>query len=327
MIYFKAPIPHTSPLTWTLRFALTILLIPGLLSCSSDDAEDGPPLIEGRYEREVFETFEVTNNISYGSGITQGGETQTLTLDLYEPFGDEATDRPILIYVHSGGFTSGSKAEALLLAPFFAQSGYVVASIAYRLIDIERTSEAATRAVIDASHDLRAAIRYVKANSTSLGVDTLNIFIGGFSAGAFTALQTGYVNDLEEILAYGGEDLVTYLEANGGFEGSSGNAGTSMPIAGVFNIAGALGLAEFVEAGEPPLFSIHGTADEVVPFNSCYGDGTGVIVEGSNLIHQVADQVGLTNELIVIEGGTHTAIIDCEECPALLRDFIFANLQ
>ena len=309
----------------TLRF-LPFVLFAFFIACNSDE-ENEPNVLQGRYEEEVFDNFDLNANIPYANNVTQGGESLQLVMDLYTPTGDDATDRPLIVYAHSGGFVSGNKSEALLIAPLFARSGYVVASISYRLIDIERTEQAASRAVLDASHDMRAAIRYLKTNYDTYGIDTLNVFIGGFSAGAFTALQTGYVNSVEEIRSFGGEVLVTYLSENGGIEGDSGNPGISTPIKGVFSIAGALGSASFVEAGEPVLFSVHGTADEVVPFNSGDGDGTGVIVEGSNLIHQVANQVGLTNELIVIEGGGHEAIIDCDDCSTRLRAFIFENLR
>lgn len=296
-----------------------------LFSCSNEDEPNNPINVSARYQDAVFANNMVTRDISYGENTTQGGVTRDLKLDFYEPEEDSATQRPLLVYAFGGGFISGDKSEASLVAPIFARSGYVVAAIDYRIIDMPRTSENVMKAVYDAASDMKAAVRFLRANASTYRIDTDNIFVGGYSAGAIAALQYGYVNDLSEIEAIS-PSLLAHVNDNGGLEGNSGTPGVSSEIKGVFNFAGALLKADFLDTGEPLLFSVHGTEDEVIPFNSGEADGTGVITEGSNLIHQVAEEVGITHQLITVEGAGHDALFQCFDCLGQMRAFLAEHL-
>lgn len=301
--------------------------------CASDDDEEPgilKPVEPGtndpvRYDAQIFDGYDLTRNISYGQNTTQGGEVQDLTFDFYEPVSDTASSRPVLVYAFGGGFVGGDKQEALIFAPFFAQSGYTLVAIDYRVIDIERTPESVVRAVYDAASDMKAAVRFLKQNYAAYGIDTTNIYVGGFSAGAFTALQFAYLNDIEDIASVS-PGLLEYVEARGGIPGSSGNPGTSSAVKGVFNFSGAMLDSEFIDADEPILFSIHGTNDDVVPFNTGEADGSGVTTQGSNLLHQQANAIGLTNQLVVVEGGGHSAPLLCPDCLVQMRSFMFGRL-
>src|SRR5262249_58599235 len=63
------------------------------------------------------------------------GQTITLTLDVYQPVGDTVTQRPAIVWVHGGSFSSGDKTSPELVdeANVFSGRGYVNASINYRL--------------------------------------------------------------------------------------------------------------------------------------------------------------------------------------------------
>lgn len=164
------------------------------------------------------------------------------------------------------------------------------------------------------------------STSDKYRIDTGKVVVGGFSAGAFTALHTAYVHSESEILDLGGTGLLDHVSAQGGLEGSSGNAGYSSAVHGVFNIAGALGKASMLNAGEPALFSVHGTEDEVVPIGEGDADGTGVVTQGSVLIHQVADAENVPNLLKSISGGDHGAFDNCSDCAPEARKFFYENL-
>ena len=81
-----------------------------------------------------------------------------------------------------------------------------------------------------------------------------------------------------------------------------------------------------MNAGEPILFSIHGTKDKVVPYTSGNTNNSGIISEGSRLIHDAAEKEGLINGLHTIPEGTHRAYRLCDSCNELIRDFLFQNL-
>src|ERR1035437_2904960 len=88
-----------------------------------------------RYASDVFTGVTATTGITYGSNVTDLGATQSLTLDLYEPAGDVAIIRPLIIWAHGGSFLGGTSADNDVdsLSHRFARKGYVCASINYRI--------------------------------------------------------------------------------------------------------------------------------------------------------------------------------------------------
>jgi acetyl esterase/lipase len=103
-----------------------------------------------------------------------------LTLDLYTPPKGKAP-RPLVIYIHGGGWMNGTARNAAAYANFpavladLASRGYVVASLNYRL-----GSEAKFPA---ATQDVDAAIRWLKAHAADYGIDKTRVAIWGGSAG------------------------------------------------------------------------------------------------------------------------------------------------
>ena len=172
---------------------------------------------------------------------------------------------------------------------------------------------------------MKAAVRYFYKDASTINefkIDTNNIFIGGYSAGAITSLHYAYANDPNDILLMGGNDLFNYVAKNGGKEGDSGNAGYSTKIKGVINIAGSLFSADLVDKNEPPLFSVHGDEDYTVPYETGKTGDTNVSTEGSGLIHKRAKKVGLKNKLVTLEGKDHIGFFYCENCFDQLCEFI-----
>src|SRR5687767_6513415 len=147
-----------------------------------------------RFIDKVFGQAHQTRDIVYAVApdlVT--GQPVNLLLDVYQPVGDSSTNRPVVIWVHGGGFATGSKANTARVAYEYAQRGYVTLSINYRLDPGNQCDGAATdpaeiarcnRAKLAAQHDAQAVVRWVRANAGALGVDPGRIAIGGFSAGA-----------------------------------------------------------------------------------------------------------------------------------------------
>ncbi len=301
-----------------------------LLHCNKDDSDPivEEPLGTERFNSLVFPNFTKDADVVYGSNTTLSGATQDLDMNIFQPVGDSLRQRPLVIMAHGGGFVAGNKSELEALGSYFSRSGYVFASIGYRLVDIEQSSENILKGVADALADMKAAVRFFRKEASTYGIDTTNIFIGGYSAGAITALHYAYLDELTEVSTMGGATLVNHLNANGGFEGNSGNAGYSSQVKGVINIAGALGKADFLSIGDPILFSIHGTSDDIVPYLEGESNGTGIVTQGSGLIHPIADALGIENELKAIENGGHGAfVLGCDDCDASIRHFISEHLD
>lgn len=271
----------------------------------------------GRYEVEVFGAHTLTSNITYGANINLQNQNQSLELDIYQPQGDTLTDRPLIVMEHGGSFISGSKDQADItsLAVPLAKRGYVVASVEYRLgmqgipfpgPDSSAASESVWRAVAD----MKAAVRFFyksAQNGNPYGIDTNNIYIGGVSAGAVSAVHYAYLADLSEMPSY---IDTTKAGLGGGIEGSSGNPGYSSRVHGVVNICGMIADTAWMDANEPPIVSLHGNNDGTVPYGTAMITVAGFfpifVIDGSESVHIKANQLGIDNCFHTYWGADHT---------------------
>ncbi|WP_400193375.1 alpha/beta hydrolase fold domain-containing protein [Hymenobacter sp. B81] len=254
----------------------------------------------GKFYRPLYPSVSVEQGVAYGEAVDTQGTPQVLRLDVYQPVGGPTAPRPLVILAHGGAFLFGSRTDYDVseLCRRLARLGYVAASIDYRLEPSPFTFSGA-RAVVQATHDMRAAVRFFRRSA--LGANPYNlqpryIFAGGSSAGAITALHTAYLDQPAELAA---------LNAGvaGGLEGSSGNPGYSSQVRAVINLCGGLGNPLWLEAGDEPLVSVHGTSDAVVPYQM--GVVFGNVLYGSGALQPRADQVGVPNVLRPLKGAGH----------------------
>lgn len=292
------------------RIAL-LLALSALTSASSLAQAD----CDGERYRYIsaFDNVSVSEGHVYGSNIDALGIDTELDFDFYEAVGNTASDRPLLLIAHGGFFLGGSNdgLDVVPLCEDFARMGYAVASFSYRLgianvLDLENEL---VKAVWRGVHDGRAAVRYfrqsVEEDGNPWGIDPDRIYMGGVSAGGFLALHHAYVDEDAEIPANIDQSAPGM---GGGLEGESGNPGYSSAVAGVFNISGALKDADWIQAGDENLVSIHGTDDGTVP----YGTGSVTLmgfpvtdVDGSATLHDQAEAVGLNHCFVTIDGAGH----------------------
>jgi pectinesterase len=107
-----------------------------------------------------------------------------LHLDAFYP--EKATReqlRPAVLLIHGGGWRSGDRSQHIPMAQRLAEAGYVAVTAEYRL-----STEAQYPAAV---HDLKAAIRWLRANARQYGIDTNRIATLGFSAGGQLAALLG----------------------------------------------------------------------------------------------------------------------------------------
>lgn len=224
-------------------------LVAALLAgCTVPAPPGAAPL---RYRDAVFTDVGVAKDLVYGSAPDASGTPVDLKLDLYRPTGDTVAQRPAVVWVHGGGFSKGDKASGANFATYFAQRGYVVVSINYRLLappscggELDPAPECEA-AAIEAQHDAQAAVRWLRVNASTYGVDPNRIAVGGGSAGAVTSLLVGWRSD---------------------DPGSSGNPGPSFRLQAAVSVSGGAPTNEAIDAGDSPAIFFRGTADTVVAY-------------------------------------------------------------
>jgi acetyl esterase/lipase len=293
----------------------------------------------GRYAANVYTSYSVTTGVSYGSNVTYSGATYALTLDFYQPSADTAQARPLIIWAHGGSYVSGTSADAdvTTLSEQFALKGYACASINYRLGTASFDSIGMIPAVIRSVQDMKAAIRFFykdRATSNTYKIDTNNIFIGGASAGSLTALHTAYLKRTCQILPYINQDSLNKL---GGLDGYSGNQCYSQKVKGVIDLCGALGVYGWLEAGDVPLCSMHGTADAVVPYSrGPVNPGIYIMTaDGSRMLYQQAQAVGVSDNFytwlgaphVPFDGTTAAEIAYMDTTINFVRDYLLQRLN
>jgi para-nitrobenzyl esterase len=296
------------------------------------------PCETGRYAEDVFTNFTVTSDITYGQNNSWNNAATVLKMDFYEPTGDTETARPLIIWVHGGSFIGGSKMDidVKTWSERFAKKGYACASIDYRIGFFPFDSANAVKAVVRATQDLRAAIRFFykdRQTADTYKIDTTKIYIGGSSAGAITALHVGYLDKECEIADYLNANTIASL---GGLEGASGNPGYSMDVKAVINGCGALARYSWLEAGDIPLCSFHGTNDGTVKYNrGIVNPGTPLMyLDGSRMIHKRACAVGLDHQFYTFAGAPHVpyagtsaaALAYMDTTVNFVRDFLVRQL-
>jgi len=240
----------------------------------------------------------VQSNVVYGQGEVDGGGTfEDLLLDLYIP-DVEGQDRfPLVVTIHGGGFNGGSKASTAFVSDQFAQRGYIVASINYRLTGDDpvpsgrfqavydavggANAPAQTRAAIAAMDDTVKALDFLHARPD---VEPWQTVLWGNSAGAITALYVGFALDdfaIERPL------VAAVISNSGGFSGANASAESYIEEGyGVINEPPYF-------YSEPQIFMTHSTGDPVVDFQLAQD------------IADRADAVGHPYELFTVDAVSH----------------------
>jgi len=244
------------------NIAKTSLLVMLLIAISSVSFSQ----TKKRFKEVVFENIDSTLNIQYGEAINIKGNNEKLLLDVFAPANDSMKKRPLLIFIHGGGFQNNTKTGSFssLICTGLAKRGYVSATIDYRLgIEKPKSDINYFEAMYRAVQDAKAAVRFFRKNGDNYGVDTSQIFIMGGSAGAKTAMHLAYLSQ---------DEVPSYIDVNklGLLEGTSGNEGFSSKVSGVVNCWGAMINYKWMNKGDVPMFNVAGTADKTVPFDSSY---------------------------------------------------------
>ena len=264
-----------------------------------------------RYQDTIFHSVSETTDYYFGSAMAYLGVTpQDLYLDIYQPANDTLKLRPLIVYQFGGGFVIGWREEPDIpqFATYFAQLGYVVATIDYRIGLDPLDTASSVRAFYRGVQDERSAIRYLCQNAAQFGIDTSRIILTGTSAGCFCAFANVYMNDsLRPAATYGSALEPTDM----GCMDCSGNTlyGHRIPRAlAIFNMWGAILDTNYIfnRLGVPTI-TFQGTLDDLVPYTYGYPFTVDVFPEvyGAVPISQRQTNQGILHELHPLVGYGH----------------------
>ncbi|MFO0945534.1 MAG: alpha/beta hydrolase [Planctomycetota bacterium] len=130
-----------------------------------------------------------SDDVVFETGIVYSNpEGEPLALNLARPKGDEKS-RPAVVCIHGGGFRAGTREHHDGLCKQLAARGYVAVTVTYRLAPKHQFPAAV--------HDVKAAVRWLRANADKYGVDPDRIGAMGDSAGGHLALFLGMTGDVK----------------------------------------------------------------------------------------------------------------------------------
>ncbi|HEY4612801.1 MAG TPA: alpha/beta hydrolase, partial [Bacteroidota bacterium] len=281
-----------------LRFLIFIVLI-GSVFCNVGQAQSAG---SDRWVDYASGEYDITPNITYSTR-----NNTELKLDLYLPR-NRTAPLPTLVLFHGGGWVAGEKERNFMQLLPYLSLGWVVINVEYRLAP----NSLAPAAV----EDCRCALRWVAYNAKNYSMDTSRIVLTGGSAGGHLALITGmlppqsvfdrgcatdnstkWVNATEpqvKVAAivnwYGITDVADLLEGPNAkhyaieWFGSLDNR---------VELARQLSPVNYVRSGVPPIISIHGDEDNIVPYSH------------AERLHTALEKAGVPNRFITVPGGKH----------------------
>jgi acetyl esterase/lipase len=282
-----------------LAVAAGLLIVPGTSGLQGQAVATAQLSPTAQWAIRSQNQYTVQANVTY---LTASGYESKL--DVYRRR-DAKTPQPTLIFYHGGGWIGGTKESAFMSLMPWLEMGWNVVNVEYRMA---RNAEAPA-----AVEDALCALRHVVNGAKNYNVDTSKIVVSGESAGGHLALAAGMIPTTAGF---------TSICAGGGFAGNEVNVPRVAAIINWYGIsdvndmlaganarsyavqwigssrgrdevAKAVSPLTYVRAGLPPILSIHGDADNIVPYSH------------STRLHAALAKVATPNELFTVPKGGH----------------------
>ena len=269
-------------------------------------------------------SIKTIKDIVYAAPHLSSGKSKPLTMDILIP--EPVRKRTLVVYVPGGGFVVSAKESALNLRTYVAEAGFVVASVEYRT-----TRDGANYR--DGVEDIKAAIRYLRANAGQYGIDAGTVAVWGESAGGYLAAMVGVTNDISAFAA--GDNLNQSSDVQGVIDdfGASDiskiaadfDAATQRAIhtnEGIINYIGKAsatssldtGIATtaanpitYIHANAPPFLIFHGNQDRMVSPSQTLILNDALVAAGARSKRYVVD--GAAHGDLTFIGDTHSGLL------------------
>ena len=269
--------------------AVTIICLLAVIfigSLSLRAQETTPVLLQ------IADRYWMQPDVVYGTA----NNTQ-LKLDIWYPR-DSTTPTPTVVFIHGGGWIFGAKEGAVYQLLPYLERGWRAVNVEYRM--------AGNSLAPGAVEDVRCAVRWVFRNAKQWNFDTSKIVLTGQSAGGHLSLIAGMLpkgSPLDD-RCYGDEDLKVaaivnwygITDVNDLLQGPDLKNYAKMWMGSQANsavIARQASPLTYVRSDLPPIITIHGDKDSVVPYSH------------ATRLKAALDEVHATNKLVTIKGGDH----------------------
>ncbi|WP_443658619.1 alpha/beta hydrolase fold domain-containing protein [Dialister hominis] len=332
---------------WLTALALSGFLLAGGSAFAMEptiNVDSSTANMPNKAESHLLKVNVVTPEIKQISGVvyeqvpSRGYENVAMKMDILKP--QSKTPLPAIVYVTGGGFINANKDNGIQLRMHLAEAGYVVASIEYRV--------APTAVFPQPLEDVKASIRYLRANAKKFNIDPDRIGIVGGSAGGYLTAMAGVTSgtttfDKGENLdqsssvkaavdLYGLSDLTRigddYSDAVKEAHKSAGATEAlwvnGSPVFGGRD-GGILADPAAAKAADPmtyvgknsaPMLLMHGTKDFVVSPSQ------------TDLLFQVLRKEGIPSDRYLVEGAAHGGVYwDQAEALSIITDFFNKYLK
>ena len=257
----------------------------------------------------ALNAYQVTANVTYESA-----SNVEVKLDVYSRRG-ATTPQPTVVYFHGGFWAAGSKENALLSLFPWLEMGWTVVNVEYRL--------AKTALAPAAVEDGLCALRFLASQAKTYNIDVSRRVTYGESAGGHLALTSAMIPESEgldrgcvataplpkvaaAINFYGITDVADVIDGPHRANLAASWIGSQTNRAELTRRVSPL---TYVRAGLPPVLSVHGDKDPLVPY------------EHAVRLHQGLEKVGVKNRLLTIPNGGHGQFKPDE------RTLIFATVR
>jgi acetyl esterase/lipase len=291
-------------------------------------AQTSAPSDAATFAADLFR-YEVHTNIVYH--IANNYEAK---LDVYLPPRQSTQPTPVVVVIHGGGWIAGTKEERVFEVLPYLQMGFAAVNVEYRMAQVSLAPAAV--------EDCRCALHWVFANAKRFNFDPTRVVLQGGSAGGHLVLTTGMLTPaagFDHECPSGGENVW------------SGNATTDNDpkVAAIVNWFGisdvvdelhganAKGYAvmwlgdqpnadevakrvspiNYVNKNNPPIITIHGDKDALVPYQQ------------SVRLHKALDAAGVINQLVTVPGAGHGGFSYEQDQTswAAIREFLKKNVK
>jgi acetyl esterase/lipase len=245
---------------------------------------------------------------------------QELKLDIYRRR-DATTPQPTVVFTHGGFWAAGSKESATMALIPWLEMGWTVVNVQYRLARVAPAPAAV--------EDCLCALRFLAAQAKTYNIDVARLVTTGESAGGHLALSSAMIPEsagLDRECAgptptprpaavvnwYGITDVNDVVDG-------PHRAGLAMQWLGSLSnreeVARRVSPLTYVREGLPPILTIHGDADTVVPYQQAVR------------LHEALAKVGVKNQLLTIPGGKHGGFTPDERTKIFvtIREFLAKN--